>query len=102
MPNPAFEIITHRGKSRIKVMFETNVSWNLRMMHVPGAKWSKMLKSWHIPDTPENRKRCGLPGGESVTRTITSGIDRRAAIRTQVGQTEAVFSRQHSRPICPV
>jgi site-specific recombinase XerD len=27
---------------------------------VPGARWSKTLGCWHIPDTPENRMKCGL------------------------------------------
>jgi hypothetical protein len=35
------------------------------MKTVPGAKWSKTLHCWHIPDTEENRKKCGLKTGDS-------------------------------------
>ena len=61
MIRPLFELIIHRGNSRIKVSFEKNDEWNARMKKVRGACWSKTLRSWHIPDTEENRKRCGLP-----------------------------------------
>ena len=70
MPKPAFEIIIHRGERRIKVIFENNAKWNARMIHVPGAKWSKTLKSWHIPDTKENRQRCKLPGDELAVQVL--------------------------------
>lgn len=36
------------------------------MKSVAGAKWSKSLRSWHIPDTEENRKKCGLPSAASI------------------------------------
>jgi len=61
MPKPVFELIDHKGKARIKVCFENNAVWNKRMKQVSGALWSQTLKSWHIPDTIENRKKCGLP-----------------------------------------
>ena len=63
MPKPVFEIISHRGEPRIKIIFEPNPEWNKRMISVPGARWSKTLKCWHIPDTQENRRKCGLPVG---------------------------------------
>jgi integrase/recombinase XerD len=64
MSKPVFELINHRGKPRIKVSFEKNDDWIERMKKVYGAKWSKTLRSWHIPDTPENRKKCKLPLNE--------------------------------------
>ena len=30
------------------------------MKKVPGSRWSKTLHCWHIPDTRENREKCGL------------------------------------------
>src|SRR4051812_7334239 len=53
--------IIFKGQNRIKVCFEKNDAWNKRMKAVPGARWSKTLRSWHIPDTEENRKKCRLP-----------------------------------------
>jgi integrase/recombinase XerD len=58
---PSFALIQHNDQSRIQVSFEMNEAWNERMKQVPGARWSRTLKSWHIPDTEENRKKCGLP-----------------------------------------
>jgi len=66
MPKPVFELITHKGVPRIKVYFEFNSEWNKRIKQVPDARWSKILKSWHIPDTEENRKKCGLPFATST------------------------------------
>jgi len=60
MPKPIFQLVTHKGESRIKVSFEKNDEWNTRMKKVTGAKWSRTLRSWHIPDTAQNRKKCGL------------------------------------------
>lgn len=72
MPKPVFELITHKGQARIKVGFEFNIVWNKRMKQMADAKWSKTLRSWHIPDTEENRKRCGLPMRGSDIRTEIS------------------------------
>ncbi|HEY6977913.1 MAG TPA: phage integrase N-terminal SAM-like domain-containing protein [Chitinophagaceae bacterium] len=69
MPKPIFEPIIYKGSPRIKVSFENNDAWNKRMKQVPGAMWSMTLRSWHIPDTKENRERCGLqPKEYSVIR----------------------------------
>ena len=56
-----YQVITHRNRSRILVRFAHNKAWNERIKQVPGASWSSTLKGWHIPDTEENRKKCGLP-----------------------------------------
>ncbi len=59
--NPvAYSIIDHKGARCILVRFELNAAWNKRMQQVPAAKWSKTLRGWTIPDTAENRKKCGL------------------------------------------
>lgn len=56
-----YQVITHRNRSRILVRFVHNKAWNERIKQVPGASWSSTLKGWHIPDTEENRRKCGLP-----------------------------------------
>ena len=61
MPKPVYELILLDNRSRIKVCFEYNKEWNQRMRKIPGALWSQKIKSWHIPDTNENRQKCGLP-----------------------------------------
>jgi site-specific recombinase XerD len=60
MNPPVYSLITHKGEPRILVLFALRADWNARMKKVPGARWSQTLKAWHIPDTPENRKKCGL------------------------------------------
>jgi integrase/recombinase XerD len=59
-PAITYSLTQHRGRSRILVQFAHNKTWNERIRKVPGAQWSSTLKGWHIPDTPENRKKCGL------------------------------------------
>lgn len=60
MEQPVYILIVHEGKNRIAVEFAYDAAWNKRMRKVDGAQWSGTLKCWHIPDTAENRKRCGL------------------------------------------
>lgn len=69
---PYYSLVQHKGESRIQVKFERNDVWNRRMQQVPGAKWSKTLTCWHIPDTAENRRKCGLKAKE--TNTVTPFI----------------------------
>lgn len=49
------EIIQHKGVSRIKISFAYNAETASYIKQF-GGRWSKSLKSWHIADTPENRK----------------------------------------------
>ncbi len=59
-PAITYTVTEHRGRSRILIQFAHNQQWNERIRKVPDAKWSSTLKGWHIPDTTENRKKCGL------------------------------------------
>src|SRR5581483_10651136 len=72
MAKPVFALIAHKGEQRIQVSFEKNDEWNKRMKQVPGAKWSKTLRSWHIPDTEENRSKCGLAVNELPSHVASS------------------------------
>jgi integrase/recombinase XerD len=60
MNSISYHLVNHRGKSRIILCFAANKLWNERIKKVPGAHWSSTLKGWHIPDTEENRKKCGI------------------------------------------
>ncbi len=60
MKNISYQLVEHRGEARILVRFALNREWNERMKQVKDAKWSNTYKAWHIPDTEENRKKCGL------------------------------------------
>lgn len=56
-----FKPIIHRGEQRILASFGITSEWNSKIQIIPGRKWSKTLRSWHIPDTAMNRQLCGLP-----------------------------------------
>lgn len=43
--------ITHRGFDRIKIDMPYNAEINRLIKQIPDAKWSKTIKSWHIPCT---------------------------------------------------
>lgn len=49
------ESMEHRGEQRIKLTFEINVALAEAVKQIPGRKWSKTLKAWHIP-----RDKAGL------------------------------------------
>ena len=66
-----YSIIEHHKMSRIAVQFEYNEQWNKRMGKVRGAKWSKTMHCWHIPDTEENRKKCGIIMNSNIGPAIT-------------------------------
>lgn len=54
------KLINHKNENRIAVFFEKDTELNNRIKIQPGAKWSKTLKAWHLPDTIENRKKYKL------------------------------------------
>jgi site-specific recombinase XerD len=68
--NISYSLINHRGAQRIAVSFEFNKEWNERISKVAGARWSKSLQCWHIPDTIENRKKCNLKEEEVVISNL--------------------------------
>ncbi len=49
--------IVHRGKTRIAVAFKNDRELIERFKKLEGSRWSTTLKTWHVPDTPENRKK---------------------------------------------
>jgi integrase/recombinase XerD len=61
------ELITHKNKKRIAVRFANTPSLNARIKKVEGAQWSQTLKTWHVPDTAENRQRFKLNASAEKT-----------------------------------
>lgn len=49
--------ITHRNEIRIRVDFPYNKEIVDRLRQIPDAKWSKTMRSWHIPYTIEAFKQ---------------------------------------------
>ncbi|MBX9783355.1 MAG: site-specific integrase [Chitinophagaceae bacterium] len=60
MPAITYQLIVHRNTPRILIKFALNHAWNERIKKVKDARWSNTYKGWHIPDTADNRKKCGL------------------------------------------
>lgn len=55
------QLITHKGQKRIAVAFEKKQELIERFKKLNGAKWSATLKTWHLPDTEEYRRKFKLP-----------------------------------------
>jgi integrase/recombinase XerD len=58
------KLIKYKGQPRIGVYFERNTEWIARIKKQEGARWSMTLKTWHLPDTEENRAKYRLPLAE--------------------------------------
>lgn len=50
------KLVTHDNQQRIALYFENNAALNQLVRAIPGARWSKTLKAWHIADVETNRK----------------------------------------------
>jgi hypothetical protein len=48
------------GKPVILIRFKYDPELIADVKKLPGRQWSQSLKCWHVPDTPEYRKRFGL------------------------------------------
>jgi integrase/recombinase XerD len=60
MSTISYQLVFHKKEHRILVRFAKNAGWNARIKKVSGVRWSATLNGWLIPDTSENRKKCGL------------------------------------------
>ncbi|CAN5128420.1 site-specific integrase [soil metagenome] len=52
--------VVHNNEKRITIDFENTAALNKQIKKVEGARWSKTMKCWHIPDTMQNRQKCGM------------------------------------------
>ncbi len=61
--------IFHNKEQRIRLQYENNVSINKLVKNIPGARWSKTYKSWHIPCETffYNKLKKQLPAGWIIT-----------------------------------
>ncbi len=49
------KLINHKGSQRIAVYFENKVELIQQFKALNGARWSRTLRCWHLPDTSEYR-----------------------------------------------
>lgn len=66
--------IIHNGQKRIAVYFEQNAELIARFKKLKGAQWSAKLKTWHLPNSAEYRKRFGIMQA-SVSKEVLLKID---------------------------
>jgi len=43
------EAVKHRGEKRIKLVFSYNTELIAKVRQIPGARWSRTMKCWHVP-----------------------------------------------------
>jgi integrase/recombinase XerD len=77
--NYTAKIIEHKQQQRIAVYYDNNPELIARFKKLTDAKWSATLKTWHIPDTPENRQRFNL---EAVVMKPYIALDKIEQIET--------------------
>lgn len=65
-----YSTILHRGAERIAIYCNYSATANSKIRKVPGAKWSRTLGCWHIPDTAENRATCKIAETKKETDPI--------------------------------
>ncbi|HMO34330.1 MAG TPA: tyrosine-type recombinase/integrase [Lacibacter sp.] len=49
-------LVEHRGSNRILLQFPRDDAAEKAVRQLEDARWSKTLRGWHLPDTPENRR----------------------------------------------
>lgn len=62
----------HRSESRIFIQFDYRQDLVNRIKAVEGAKYSRTYRAWHIPDTIENRIKCGLHKAEENSTSYSA------------------------------
>ena len=50
-PDISTQLITHRGEQRILVKMPNRQDLIAKVKAIPGRKYSKTYKSWHLPNT---------------------------------------------------
>ncbi len=63
--------VFHNGEQRIKLSFDDYGPLNKLIKSIKGARWSRTLKSWHIPFEKSLylQFKKGLPAGYMVKET---------------------------------
>jgi integrase/recombinase XerD len=86
-------IIKHKNESRIAVQFPINNELNQRFKMIDGARWSRTLKVWHLPDNLENRIKFHIPQTEQKTINTNNKIIPSQPIDVQLAEHITKFKR---------
>lgn len=75
------KLVTHDSQLRIALYFENNAAINQLVRTIPGARWSRTLKAWHVADVEIHRKMCNLLSVDRNTNAIKN--NRQISTETQ-------------------
>ena len=64
------KVVVHNNTARISLKFPYVQEVVNEIKKVTDARWSRTLKSWHVPDTAENRQLFNLPDAVQTTREL--------------------------------
>lgn len=67
--------IVHHQQNILMIKFDYNKTLVNRFRQLPGARWSKTLNSWYLPDTVAYRDRFGINQKSAVGKGIILQID---------------------------
>ena len=95
MSTISYQLVFHKKEHRILVRFAKNAEWNARIKKVSGVRWSATLNGWLIPDTAENRKKCGL-SADALPATVSVVSKQMAAVAVN---NAVLNSRSKTAPI---
>jgi site-specific recombinase XerD len=81
--------ITHHNEVRIRVDFPYNAQTTALLRQIPDTRWSKTLKTWHIPYTKEAYEQLEklFPDLEYPTKTPAIALEENEAIKQMVEKT---------------
>ena len=65
----------HHQRNILMVQFDYNKELVNRFRELPGARWSKTLKSWYLPDTSTYRIRFGVDQKSAIGNAVIQQID---------------------------
>lgn len=68
------KLVTHDNQPRIALYFANTATLNQLVRAMPGARWSRTLKAWHIADVEMHRNACKLPPSNSNTNAIKNNL----------------------------
>ncbi|MFN3446619.1 MAG: site-specific tyrosine recombinase/integron integrase [Bacteroidia bacterium] len=68
------KLVTHDNQQRIALYFANTATLNQLVRAIPGSRWSKTLKAWHITDNETHRNACNLTPVNAHTNAIKNNL----------------------------
>ncbi len=78
------ELINHDNAARILLRFNRQIEWEQLVRTIPGARWSRTYRAWHIADTAVHRKQLRIPLADKVTNLVMGSEKLTAQLREEL------------------